>query len=801
MRKWLLFTLVLLMITPLAAQDDVPSAELVNLDHLKFLTESVSINGEDMALVHIYSEFPDYEWVDAAGEGLSAVDDVARAAVVYLLEYERTGDEALLELARRGLNFVLYMQLENGEFYNFVTDRAGTINRFGGTSFQSLGWWAMRGLWALGEGVRVFADVDQAYADVLAAAYLRTESALGATLGSYGEYSTRHGFEIPAWIPASEPAVAAIGLLGMSAYHRARPNETTADIITKIADGIAEYRLGDHSTYPFGMHPARANAPGFWHTWGAHMTHGLVEAGRALNRPDWIASAAASADSFLLRQIVFERFRHIGVVPSRLEQIAYGTNMLVQTYASLYHATGEERYARYAGLVGSWYFGNNMAGVQMYDPATGRTYDGINGPVSFRVNRNSGAESTIEALLSLIALQQIPAAHPFLYAQATDGNQAFIFEAEVGDRVNGTPIYYPVTWTGEGYVSGGRYIGLGEGQRMRLNFDLTETQAAEPYLVYAAHMHQASGDTSTIIDRAANPPSIDGDPADWADRSTLEANTARQFLRGSGSWQGAEVDSHTVALAWDEEHLYLLVRVRDPEHVQPFTLRNVGQGDAFWLYFTNSPDARSLSAKFTLAHTPDGAQVWDWINTRFVAGAQLAWQPLDDGGGYIYEAALPWSALDIAQPDAGMQIGFEAGRGIGGSAFMNLTGRDPDIAANLLPLTLSEPGFDASSFGASDAALEVRINDTVVVLPQMIAPDIDHFWLDKLTPEGMMLNSGTNTLRYRHQSTSDIPALAKLDAFYVQPVTARRVFTLPDARSFELTYNTLTGVVNWSELP
>lgn len=802
MRKLGFILLVLLMTMPAFAQDDALPDDLVNLDHLKFLTEPVTIEGEDMALVHIYSEFPDYEWVDAAGEGLSAVDDMARAAVVYLQEYDRTGDESLLELARRSLNFVMYMQVENGEFFNFVTDRAGTINRFGGTSFQSLGWWAMRALWALGEGVRVFDAVDPAYADQLAQAYLRTESALGETLGSYGEYINRHGFEIPAWIPGSEPAVAAVGLLGMSAYYQARPNGTTADIMTKIADGIAEYRLGDDSTYPFGMHPARANAPGFWHTWGAHMAHGLVEAGIALDRADWIESAAASADSFLLRQIAFERFRHIGVVPYRLEQIAYGTNMLVQTYASLYRATGEERYARYAGLVGSWYFGNNIAGVQMYDPATGRTFDGINGPVAFRVNRNSGAESTIEALLSLIALAQIPEALPFLQAEVVDGNQYFILEAEDGDRVNGTPVYYPVTWTGEGYVSGGRYIGLGEGQRMRINFELSEAQADEPYLIYAAHMHQASGgDASALIQRIDSAPTIDGDPSDWnADLPTLESNTARQFLRGSGLWQGAEVDSHTVTLAWDDEYLYLLARVRDPEHEQTFTLRNVWQGDTLWLYFTGSPDARSLSAKFTLAQTPEGAQVWDWIGTGFVEGAQLAWQPLDDGDGYIYEAALPWSALEVEQPTAGTQIGFEAGRGVGGDAFMDLTGRDPDIAANLLRLTLTEPDFDNAALSSSEAALEVRINDTEVTLPQMVSPDSDHFWLDLLTPEGIMLNAGENTLRYRHRGEGENPTLAKVDAFYIQPVTARRVFALPDGSTYELTYNTLTGDVAWTEL-
>ncbi|MBC8170211.1 MAG: hypothetical protein H7X77_01005, partial [Anaerolineae bacterium] len=75
-----LAALLLVMTIQVGAQ----AAELVNLDHLRFLTQPVTIDATDMAIVHIYSEAPDYEWVDAAGEGLSAVDDVARAAVVYL---------------------------------------------------------------------------------------------------------------------------------------------------------------------------------------------------------------------------------------------------------------------------------------------------------------------------------------------------------------------------------------------------------------------------------------------------------------------------------------------------------------------------------------------------------------------------------------------------------------------------------------------------------------------------------------------------------------------------------------------
>lgn len=803
MKRYLLIMVILLLTVPLLAltQGTTPEVssqdDLVNLDHLRFLTESVDAEGREMAVVHIYAEAPDYEWVDAAGEGLSAVDDVARAAVVYLWQYERNGDAELLDEAKRCLEFVRYMQADDGEFYNFVTDKAMTINRSGGTSYKSLGWWAMRGLWALGEGVRVFDIVDPSYADQLAESYLRTEAALGETLGNYGETLSVHGFELPAWIPGGEPDVAAVGLLGLSAYQQSRPNDSTADVITKIADGLAQARLGDSSTYPWGMYPATTNTPGWFHTWGAHVAHALVVAGMTLDREDWIDSAATDANTFLMRQLAFERFRQIGVIPDRLGQIAYGTNMLVQTYAALYRATSDEQYARYAGLAASWYFGDNMAGVEMYDPATGRVFDGINGPVAYRVNRNSGAESTIEGLLSMIAIADIPQAVGLLHVKTVETNLPQVLEAENGDRVIGTPTYFPVTWTGEGYVSAGRYVGLSEGQRMRLAFTVDQ---ADDYLLYVAHVHQSAASNNNVIDRAVTPPTIDGDLSDWSnDLPTLLANTPQNFLRGAGLWQGADVDSHRVRLQWDEDNLYIAAQVRDPEFEQKFTLSTVWQGDVLWLYFTNAPDASRLTSKITLAQTPDGAQLWDWNRTGFVAGGTLAFTQHD--GGYAYEAAIPWVRLGVDTPQAGTQIGFEAGRGIGGNAFMDLTGRDPDVAANLLKLMLVAPDMDMTTSTAAQVALEVRFADEDRVrLPETISPDSDFFWLDLVTPDPVHLDAGDYTIRYQYAGEdSSNPGMSKIDAFYLQPAMARRVFETQDGRRFTLSYNTITGDVSLDE--
>ncbi|NUM78481.1 hypothetical protein HUU40_29325, partial [candidate division KSB1 bacterium] len=118
---------------------------LTNLSHLNSLYEEIKIGGQPMAIIHIYSEYPDYKWVDDSDEGIACVDDAARAAVVYLRHFEVTGDTTSLGRARKLIDFCRYLQAEDGLFYNFIfADHS--INREGQTSFKSLGWWAARGV-------------------------------------------------------------------------------------------------------------------------------------------------------------------------------------------------------------------------------------------------------------------------------------------------------------------------------------------------------------------------------------------------------------------------------------------------------------------------------------------------------------------------------------------------------------------------------------------------------------------------------------------------------------------------------
>jgi hypothetical protein len=120
------------------------------------------------------------------------------------------------------------------------------------------------------------------------------------------------------------------------------------------------------------------------------------------------------------------------------ERIAYGVRAVAVGLIRLFEATGDERYAIMAGLSAAWFLGNNTAGKPMYDPATGRGYDGLHD--RGQINYNAGAESTTEALYTLLEVGNHPQAACWLgvcrldaQRETRDGNDYFyrIFEDEI----------------------------------------------------------------------------------------------------------------------------------------------------------------------------------------------------------------------------------------------------------------------------------------------------------------------------------------------------------------------------------
>lgn len=776
---------------------------IINLAHLNFLSELVQIDGEPQLLTHIYAEAPSYAWVDASGEGIAALDDVARAVIVYLDFYAATGNQRALERARAGLNFTLRMHADNGEFFNFILDRSGTINTNGATSYQSLGWWAYRGMWALARGYAIFKDIDPEYANQLQNAYRATEQAIGARLANLGQHSSVHGFDLPAWIPNGAADATGVAVLALAEYQATMPNPETERILTALADGLRDYQLGGPGEYPWGMHPHTLNAPGFWHAWGAHESQALARAGEVLGRDDYIESAKRELDNFFAWQLATERIQEMGALPFRQGQQAYGTNSIVQAAMNVYRATGDLRYATMGGLHASWFMGNNMANTPMYDPATGRGYDGIDRELA--VNKNAGAESTIEALMALQAVVPVPEAAKYLDYQPVAQHGWQVFEAEAAREVAGDPRYGSRGWTGEARFSGDRFYELDGDDAVELMIDVP---ADDAYLLYVAHMRRAASQSERTVQapHASAVITVDGQADEWDDVPVIASDTTAQIVRGAEGWRGAAVDSFTLQTQWDEGNLYVLAAVRDPEHEQVGQGPAVGSGDALWLYLDVEGRGQRIADKLTLAHTPAGPEVWDWRVGFPLPNAALAWNATD--GGYVYEAALPWESLRARGVQAGTEMRIEAGRGFGGNSFMNLSGADPDSAANLVPLLLldgaSTPEVTQSSassepLAADSLALSVQFNGGETwTLPQVVSPDRDYLWLDLLTPQPVSLTQGTHMLRFSYAGSAP-EGTTIVDGVLLHPAVATKTLRGPEGAEVRLSFDMLQGTLTIAE--
>tara|TARA_R110000868_G_scaffold396971_4_gene669484 strand:+ start:17534 stop:18985 length:1452 start_codon:yes stop_codon:yes gene_type:complete len=391
-----------------------PASSILNLSHLDYLSEVVSYGGEDLRIIHIYADAPDYNWVGDDDEGEACVDDAARAAVVYLRHFELTGNEESAEKAKELLRFVMYMQTEDGLFHNFVWDNSLRKNTTHKNSVANeVNWWAGRAVWALGTGARVLAEYDSSFANMSLLSVDKILPHINEVLEAYPKTKIVNGFEMPTWLIGETGSDATSELLlGLVAASKVSSNGKYDDAINKFSEGIAMLQYGDLTNAPYGAH---LSWEGGWHGWGNSQTMALAEAGK-------LESAVIEAENFFPMLLVNGWFHSFDLQnPSNkrdFEQIAYATRAASVGMIRLYEATQNDDYAIMAGLLASWLNGNNVAETKMYNSLHGYGYDGINSENN--VNKNSGAESTIEADFTVLEVEQFTLSNKWFYAKSEE---------------------------------------------------------------------------------------------------------------------------------------------------------------------------------------------------------------------------------------------------------------------------------------------------------------------------------------------------------------------------------------------
>jgi hypothetical protein len=486
--------------TEQTAADQTAQAPLTNLAHLDYLLDTATPAAlEGHSSYRLDSEpaltFP-WTYADARdggtfarvgggpldpatgywGQGSYNADDVARASIVYLRDWQQNGSESSKQKAYELLRGAAYFQTTTGPDAGNVVlwmQPDGSLNpsptpvELPNPSDSGDSYWLARSIWAFGEGFAAFKDADPDFASFLQQRLQLGVSALERqSLAKYGEYSDSDGVQLPSWLIVDGADASAEAVLGLSAYSAVEPGDSDArTALSELSEGIAGMATSDTQQWPYGAILPWAESRSMWHAWASQMPEALARASVTLGDPALLQPAVTDSASFTTTLLTAGGPDNAWYpTPVDTTQIAYGADSRLQSLLAVADASGSAGFRQLAGIMGSWFFGNNKSGLPVYDPATGVTFDGVQADGS--VNHGSGAESTIHGLLSMLALDANPDARALAQAATTPSSRSglTVVEAEAATSTTGTVVTPESAWTGEAQYSGGAYLALDRGQ-------------------------------------------------------------------------------------------------------------------------------------------------------------------------------------------------------------------------------------------------------------------------------------------------------------------------------------------------
>ncbi|HCY74623.1 MAG TPA: hypothetical protein DHV28_01760 [Ignavibacteriales bacterium] len=384
---------------------------IVNKSHLDYLYKEIVVDGKEMAIIHIYSNAPDYKYVGDDDEGYACVDDAARAAIFYLEYFKAYNDSSSLYRYYNLVEFLLYMQAENGFFYNFIWED-NSINKTFKTSVAEANWWSWRALWALTEGYDLLITSENDRSTRVKKSISQIIENIKKNIPKEKNEITIEGIKLPDWLPfqfASDQA--ALLTIILSNYYKVSGDKEILDYLNSLVKGIMMMQINDLKCEYNGAFLSWQNE---WHGWGNSQAYALLKAYQVLKNEKLKTAALFELNNFYQRLFEIEFLSSFSVRKTdcnfeiinsnKFSQIAYVIRSMVYALLEAYKITSDTSYAIQAGQIAKWFTGKNPAGEVMYNPHSGIIYDGIEN--ENLINKNSGAESTIEGLLTLLKISQ-----------------------------------------------------------------------------------------------------------------------------------------------------------------------------------------------------------------------------------------------------------------------------------------------------------------------------------------------------------------------------------------------------------
>jgi len=340
---------------------DVESMPALNLNHISLLTDDTGI------IQHARFGIPNLK------EGY-CIDDNARALIMALMAYEVDKNQKALKLMPVYLSFIQYMQLEDGNFRNFLSFNRNYLDEVG--SEDSFG----RTIWSLGYLINVAPN--NSYRE------------FGRELFSH---SVSH-FKNLKYIRGRANAI-----IGISYYLAAHPGD---ELFVKEINSLAKSLTDAY----------HANKEGDWHWFEDILTYDNAilplallhhyEATGNTESYNIAMESIAFLNSFSFENGYLNPVGNDGWMKKHgknpiYDQQAIETMAMVLLYAKTYEITKEEKYLDLMHISYEWFLGKNSLHIPLYDFETHGCADGL----QFNsVNRNQGAESTLAYFISHLAV-------------------------------------------------------------------------------------------------------------------------------------------------------------------------------------------------------------------------------------------------------------------------------------------------------------------------------------------------------------------------------------------------------------
>jgi len=333
---------------------DIPE---FNITHLHRLTDSTGI------IQHANGCVADFK------TGY-CVDDNARALMVCLIAYKKTGDPKYFTLIHRYLAYLMFLQNPDGSFKNYLTYWRNMVEEVG--SDDAFG----RAVWALGALIRL-SPCDSMFHVAMELFYKSTTQ--------FSKLRYARGY--------------ANCIFGVYHYIKRFPDqEKYIKMLTGLADKLVEKFKEHHKkgwdwfeltvTYDNGLLPAA-----------------MYLAYKYSENPEYLEVADLSRAFLEKRSMVNNQLTVVGnkkwwyenYEMSEFAQQPIDAMAMIIMYDCAYRTTGNVEYIEKLNICFQWFYGKNDLNLPLYDAQTFGCNDGLE---ELEVNRNQGAESTIAYLMS-----------------------------------------------------------------------------------------------------------------------------------------------------------------------------------------------------------------------------------------------------------------------------------------------------------------------------------------------------------------------------------------------------------------